>query len=65
MNAAQFEQDLLCRAFGKCLAGDTLDRELGDMAGVTGLVPEKRFTYVRYNAELTGGRLNGAGLRRH
>lgn len=53
MNAAQFEQDLLCRAFGNCLCGDPLDRELGDMIGVKGLVSEKRFTYVRYNTELT------------
>jgi hypothetical protein len=30
-----------------------LDRELNDMIGTTGLIPEKRFTYVRYNAELS------------
>jgi hypothetical protein len=53
MNAAQFEQDLLCRVFGKCLCGDVLNRELNDMIGTTGLIPEKRFTYVRYNAELS------------
>lgn len=61
MNAAQFEQDLLCRAFGKCLCGDPLDRELNDMIGVTGLVSEKRFTYVRYNAELTRSGLEKLG----
>jgi len=53
MNAAQAEQDLLCRTLGKCLAGDMIDLEVGDMIGATGLVPEKRFTYVRYNTELT------------
>lgn len=53
MNAAQIEQDLLCRTFGRCLAGGAIDRELGDMIGARGLIPEKRFTYVRYNAELT------------
>jgi hypothetical protein len=53
MNAAQYEQDLLCRVLGKCLAGDLLDLEVGDMLGAAGLVPEKRFTYVRYNTELT------------
>jgi hypothetical protein len=53
MNAAQDEQDLLCRVLGKCLAGDLLDLEVGDMSGVAGLVPEKRFTHVRYNTELT------------
>ena len=30
MFAALNEQDLLCRVFGNCLAGDPLDRELGD-----------------------------------
>ena len=61
MNAAQFEQDLLCRTFGNCLSGDPLDRELGDLIGVKGLVPEKRFTYVRYNAELTRDGLKRLG----
>lgn len=29
MAAALNEQDFLCRVFGKCLAGDSLDREVG------------------------------------
>jgi uncharacterized protein len=29
MFAALNDQDLLCRVFGDCLAGDPLDRELG------------------------------------
>jgi len=54
MYAALNEQDLLCRIFGKCLAGDVLDREVGDVIGVNGPVgPRKLFSYVRYNAELT------------
>lgn len=61
MNAAQFEQDLLCRVFGKCLCGDPLDRELNDMFGATGLIPEKRFTYLRYNAELSKAGLERLG----
>lgn len=64
MNAAQYEQDLLCRVFGKCLAGDPLDREVGDMIGVTGLVPEKRFTYLRYNTDLTKDALDNLGCGR-
>ncbi|HYK13487.1 MAG TPA: patatin-like phospholipase family protein, partial [Burkholderiales bacterium] len=31
MFAALNEQDFLCRVFGQCLAGDPLDREIGDM----------------------------------
>jgi patatin-like phospholipase/acyl hydrolase len=53
MFAASNEQDFLCRVFGKCLAGDPLDREVGDMIGKKGPVGPKLFTYARYNAELT------------
>ena len=53
MFAALNEQDFLCRSFGKCLAGDPLDREVGNMIGIKGPTPKKLFTYMRYNAELT------------
>ena len=53
MFAALNEQDFLCRTFGDCLAGDPLDREVGDMIGAAGPATPKLFTYLRYNAELT------------
>ncbi|MEQ6342071.1 MAG: patatin-like phospholipase family protein [Gammaproteobacteria bacterium] len=54
MYAALNEQDTLCRVFGKCLSGDELDREVGNMIGAKGPVgPGKLFTYMRYNAELS------------
>ncbi|MFO1050543.1 MAG: hypothetical protein U1E52_21915, partial [Geminicoccaceae bacterium] len=55
MYAALNEQDLLCRVFGDCLSGDTIDRELGDLIGSSGplAAKDKLFTYVRYNAELS------------
>ena len=59
MLAALNEQDFLCRVFGKCVAGDLLDREVWDMIGKRGPVQPKLFTYVRYNAELTRAGLNG------
>ena len=62
MYAALNEQDLLCRVFGKCLAGDLLDREVGDLIGARGPVSPKLFTYVRYNAELTREGLDALGL---
>lgn len=63
MYAALNEQDLLCRIFGKCLAGDELDREVGDLIGAKGPVgPNKLFTYVRYNAELSPAGLQAMGL---
>lgn len=62
MYAALNEQDFLCRTFGNCLTGDTLDREVGDMKGMKGPVMPKLFTYLRYNAELSREGLNELGL---
>lgn len=63
MFAAQNEQDLLCRVFGKCLAGDPIDREIGDLLGSAGPLPPagKLFTYARYDAELTREGLDRLG----
>jgi len=49
--------------FGKCLVGDELDREIGDLIGKQGPVSPKLFTYLRYNAELTYGGLEALGLK--
>jgi predicted acylesterase/phospholipase RssA len=62
MFAALNEQDFLCRTFGNCLAGEPLDREVGDMISKKGPVQPKLFTYLRYNAELTREGLNALGL---
>jgi hypothetical protein len=62
MFAALNEQDFLCRVFGKCLAGDELDREVGDMIGKKGPAQPKLFTYLRYNAELSRNGLDALGL---
>lgn len=53
MYAASNEQDFLCRTFGRCLHGDDLDREVGNLCDVKGPVDKKLFTYVRYNADLS------------
>jgi patatin-like phospholipase/acyl hydrolase len=64
MNAALNEQDILCRSFGKCLYGDEIDREIGDLTDQTVHFPvqPKLFTYVRYNAELSRHGLDKIGL---
>ena len=66
MYAALNEQDLLCRAFGTCLCGDELDREIGDLIDKDGTtkrpVNSTLFTYVRYNAELSREGLDKLGL---
>jgi hypothetical protein len=63
MFAALNEQDLLCRVFGDCLAGDPLDRELGSLIPGCGPLAQgqKLFTYLRYNAELTREGLDAIG----
>ena len=62
-DAAMYAQDQLCRVFGRCLAGDPLDREINDLIGVKGpLEPARLFTYVRYNATLTPEGLAELGL---
>ena len=62
LSSATFEQDVLCRVFGNCLAGETLDSELGDLTNVKGPTEQKLFTYVRYNMELSGAGLSKLGL---
>jgi hypothetical protein len=63
MLAALTEQDLLCRVFGDCQAGDPLDREIDTLIPSAGpLTPQQKlFTYLRYNAELTREGLNDLG----
>ena len=62
MFAALNEQDLLCRVFGKCVAGDILDREVGDLKNAKGPTASKLFTYMRYNADLSERGLADLGL---
>ena len=53
MYAALNEQDFLCRVFGECISGHSLDREVGTMSPSTGPLHQKLFRYARYNADLT------------
>src|SRR5262249_23174432 len=63
MLAALTEQDLLCRVFGDCLAGDPLDREVDTLIASSGPLAreQKLFTYLRYNTELTREGLDALG----
>jgi patatin-like phospholipase/acyl hydrolase len=62
MFAAQNQQDMLCRIFGKCLEGDVIDREVGNMIGLNAPGGQKFFTYMRYNADLSREGLSALGL---
>jgi len=61
MSAARDYQDLLCRVFGDCLAGEPIDLEVGDLIGASGPVDPKLFTYLRYDVPLTPEGLRGIG----
>ena len=62
-NAAMYQQDQLCRVFGRCWCGESLDEEIGDLIGAKSPTdPSRLFTYVRYNATLTEPGLNGLGV---
>ncbi|MDJ0617577.1 MAG: patatin-like phospholipase family protein [Calothrix sp. MO_192.B10] len=61
MLSSQKEQDLLCRIFGKCLSGDAINSEVGDLIGTNGPLESKLFTYLRYDVELTRKGLDQLG----
>ena len=58
MYAAQVHQDLLCRIQGKCIAGDKIDNEIGDLVNPVASHLGRQFTYARYNVELDAKGLN-------
>jgi hypothetical protein len=62
MYAASVEQDLLCRVFGRCRFGTELDREVGDLRTGRGVLEQRMFTYLRYNAELSRDGLDRLAL---
>jgi hypothetical protein len=62
--AAAREQDLLCRTFGRCLMGEPIDLEVGDLHTARTAVEPKLFTYYRINARLTREGLDALGCPR-
>ncbi len=62
MYGAQVDQDINCRMVGRCVYGDPIDRELGDMIPQDPGDLGRAFLYARYNAELTSKALNAWGM---
>lgn len=62
LSAANIEQDMLCRVFGRCRFGDVIDSEIGDLIGSRGPLERKLFTYLRYDIELSRASLDALGL---
>ncbi|HEX8335906.1 MAG TPA: patatin-like phospholipase family protein [Pyrinomonadaceae bacterium] len=73
MYGAQIDQDINCRAVGRCVHGAPIDSELGDLIPRRGEGDERKpvplsedlgraFLYARYNAELSKEWLEERGL---
>ncbi len=62
MNGAAVSQDLLCRSFGCCRFGGTIDREVGNLIRTPGIGDANLFSYVRYDADLSDRALEGFGV---
>jgi len=70
LDAAQSEQDVLCRIFGRCRHGEPIDTEIGDFIdsdesyATSGGGPfgPKKFTYMRYNPNVGPEGLAELGL---
>ncbi len=60
MAAFSVEQDISCRTIGRCVHGENIDLELGNL--VSEKPSEKRFLYARYNADLTDTGLKKMGF---
>ena len=62
MSTSSAEQDLLCRSFGKVLAGEKIDSEVGDRINKLAIGGKSLYSYIRYNADLDSERLNKKGF---
>lgn len=61
LQATVREQDLLCRTFGRCITGNPIDLEIGDMKQSRTAVEPRLFRYHRLNPVLTEEGLKGIG----
>ena len=67
IGGALAEQDLLCRIVGRCRFGAEIDSEVGDLVDADGECAHgpfapKKFTYVRYDPNITRAGLTELGL---
>jgi hypothetical protein len=62
MVSAAEQQDLLCRALGRCRWGLPIDAEVGDLHGSRGLAADPLFSYVRYDVPLSVANLDELGM---
>jgi uncharacterized protein len=75
MGGAAIDQDINCRAIGRCVFGELIDSEIGDMIPRQGdplkgdVVPleedcRRQFLYARYNPDVSRSGLDALGLNK-
>ena len=57
------EQDILCRTFGRCVYGNNIDSELGDMLTMDTALKDRLFTYSRVSPDISTEGLSKLGLQ--
>jgi len=63
LSAVETDQELSCRTIGRCMFGESIDREVGDLVRRDASTDTGRsFLYVRYNAMLTRFGLEALGV---
>jgi hypothetical protein len=62
MASISVENDINCRAIGRCVHGDRLDAEIGDLVPVEPPAAPRQFLYARYNPDISQAGLSTAGL---
>lgn len=60
LNSIQDEQDVNCRAIGRCLHGSVIDSEVGALTSKSN--EQRQFTYIRYDADLSLEKLLCSGF---
>ncbi|HEY0257110.1 MAG TPA: patatin-like phospholipase family protein [Candidatus Methylacidiphilales bacterium] len=53
MEGVSVQQDFLCRVMGRCLFGQPIDKEAGDLISGEAPAEAKKFSYVRYDHSFT------------
>lgn len=64
ISAADRETDVLCRTFGRCQLGDTIDLEVDDLKAAADRPFPPLFSYYRFNVSLDQERLKQLGVRK-
>jgi hypothetical protein len=61
MDNMSVQQDTTCRVMGRCVHGEPINSEVGDLIVPRGVktVPERSFTYMRYNKTFTVKEIDG------